>query len=83
MLNFVTRTAFTDKADHFRELLIAAREESGLTQVQVATKLKKPQSYVSKIERGERRLDVVEFCELADILKIDACNLIRMFLKKH
>ena len=78
----MTRATFTDRADRFRKLLIAAREESGLTQVQVAGKLKKPQSYVSKIERGERRLDIIEFLEITDILKIDAVEFLRAFVKK-
>lgn len=55
----------------FRTLLIAERERSGLTQTQVAEKLRKPQSYVSKYERGERRLDCTEFAELADVLDIN------------
>ena len=37
-----------------------ARVEAGLTQVDVAKKLKRPQSFVSKIESGEQRVDVVE-----------------------
>jgi transcriptional regulator with XRE-family HTH domain len=78
----VTRASFTDRAERFRKLLIAAREESGLTQVQVAGKLKKPQSYVSKIERGERRLDVIEFFELAEVFKIDPLEFLRRFVKK-
>jgi transcriptional regulator with XRE-family HTH domain len=41
--------------------------EAGLTQVEVAQKLKCPQSFVSKIESGERRVDVVELNELAGI----------------
>ncbi len=41
--------------------------ESGLTQVQVAKKVRKPQSWVSKSESGERRLDPVELCTLARI----------------
>ena len=79
----MTRATFTDRADRFRKLLIAAREESGLTQVQVAGKLKKPQSYVSKIERGERRLDIIEFFELAEILKIDPIEFLQTLQRKH
>lgn len=55
----------------FRLLLVTARESAGLTQVQVAQRLKKPQSYVSKYERGERRIDFTEFMELVDILGVD------------
>jgi transcriptional regulator with XRE-family HTH domain len=45
-----------------------ARDAAGLTQQQVATTLSRPQSFVAKIEVGERRLDVVEFMELAKAL---------------
>ena len=55
----------------FRTMLVNARVASGLTQVQIAERLNKPQSYISKYERGERRLDFPEFIELADILGID------------
>ena len=49
----------------FRELLRQIRVEAGLTQVELAEKLGKPQSYVSKVEQGERRMDFLEtidFC---------------------
>jgi hypothetical protein len=42
---------------------------SGLTQTEVTLKLKKPQPYVSKIERGERRIDVVELKQLLKLCK--------------
>lgn len=42
------------------DMLRAAREQAGLTQGEVAAKLGETQSFVSKCERGERRLDVVE-----------------------
>ncbi|SFS87564.1 helix-turn-helix domain-containing protein, partial [Brevundimonas viscosa] len=40
-------------------ILASARLEAGLTQAEVAARLGKPQSYISKVEQGERRLDVV------------------------
>lgn len=55
----------------FRSLLVAAREDAGLTQVNVAERLGKPQSFISKYERGERRLDFTEFVELASVLEIE------------
>jgi transcriptional regulator with XRE-family HTH domain len=47
--------------------LRSARLEAGLTQVEAGKKLKKPQAYISKIERGERRVDAVELAELAEV----------------
>ena len=61
----------TDQYREFRELMIAARKAVGLTQTELAKQLGKPQSYVSKYERGKRRLDVVEFLTLADLLHFD------------
>lgn len=61
----VTRSVFTGKYERFRQLIVQARKDAGLTQVQLARKLGKPQSYVSKYELGERRLDVIEFVEVA------------------
>ena len=43
--------------------------EAGLTQVEGANRLKRPQSFVSKVESGERRVDVVELSELARIYR--------------
>jgi transcriptional regulator with XRE-family HTH domain len=54
-----------------RALLVAERERVGLTQVDIAGRLGKPQSYVSKYERGERRLDLVEFQDICKALGAD------------
>ena len=51
----------------FLERLRAARLEASLTQEEVARKIKKPQSYVSKCESGERRVDVVELERFAKL----------------
>ena len=51
--------------------LRSARLEAGLTQVEASKKLKKPQSYLSKIERGERGVDAVELAEFSKIYNKD------------
>jgi transcriptional regulator with XRE-family HTH domain len=49
-------------------ILVAARERAGLTQRQLAARLRRPHSFVGRMEAGERRVDVVEFIEIARIL---------------
>ena len=56
--------------------LIRARKNCGVTQTDLAIKLGKPQSYISKIEIRERRLDVVEFLELAEAIGEDPIRMI-------
>ncbi len=51
------------------EKLKKARLNTNLKQEDVALKLNKPQSYISKVERGERRIDITELNELAKIYK--------------
>jgi transcriptional regulator with XRE-family HTH domain len=57
--------------------LRAARDDAGLTQEQVAARLKRPQSFVAKYEAGERRIDVVEFLQIAEALRADPCAILR------
>jgi transcriptional regulator with XRE-family HTH domain len=57
----VQKTIHSDEHVALRELLVAKRRENDLTQTALADKLGMPQSFVSKVERGERLLDVIEF----------------------
>ena len=63
----------------FRQMLLDARKEKGLQQVEVAERLGKTQSFVSKYERGERRLDFCEFIEVATALEIDPARFIEQY----
>ena len=60
-------SVFTEEYDEFRKRLVHARKEAGLTQEDVAYALSKPQPFVSKVERGERRLDAVELAHFAEL----------------
>ena len=61
----------------FTDLLKEERRKAGLTQAMLAKKLRQPQSYVSKYERGDRRLDVIEFLEIARAIKFDPNELLQ------
>lgn len=66
----------------FRALLVELRERRSLTQVEIATRLGKHQSYVSKFERGERRLDIVEMVAVAKALETDPILMLRELVKR-
>lgn len=50
---------------------MAARRQSGLTQTEVAKRIGKDQSFISLVEGGQRRVDVIEFCAFARALEIE------------
>jgi transcriptional regulator with XRE-family HTH domain len=56
---------------HVGDALAEARDRAGLTQAQLAKLLRKPQSFVSNYERGNRRIDVLELLRIVDALKAD------------
>ncbi len=60
-----------------QRLLVETRHARGLTQAEVASHLQMPQSFVSKYERGERRLDVVELFQILRILKLDISDVLK------
>ncbi len=62
-------------------VLIGARKDRGLTQKQLAKRLKKPQSYIGKIEAGERRCDIPEFIKIAKAMRWDPEVLFRRVVR--
>jgi transcriptional regulator with XRE-family HTH domain len=66
----------------FRELLIEARQNANLTQAELSSRLKRPQSFVSKYERGERRLDVIEFGEVTQAIGVDPVRFLAKFYRE-
>ena len=63
------RAIYKEEHQKIVERLKTARIEAGLDQVEVAKKLGKTQSYVSKIESGQRRFDVLQLKEFAKLYK--------------
>lgn len=63
-------------------LLTEARRKAGLSQQEVARRLKRPQSFVAKYEGGERRLDVIEFLSVSEALGADPVKLLRSVVRK-
>lgn len=59
------------------DLLLEARDNAGLTQKELANRLGRPQSFVSKTENAERRLDVIEFMDVCRGIGADPFELLR------
>lgn len=63
-----------------RQLLAQARADAGLTQLQVAKRVKRPQSFVSKYENGERQLDVIEFVSICKAIGVSPSTIVEHFV---
>jgi transcriptional regulator with XRE-family HTH domain len=65
----MNKTIFTKSHKYLVKQLVKARKDARLKQEDVAKKLGKTQSYISKIEAGQRRIDVVQLKEFAAVYK--------------
>lgn len=65
-----------------RRVLVERRMAAGLSQTELAAMLGKHQSYISKVESGERGIDVVEFVELVRAIGADPLRVLRMVLQE-
>lgn len=77
----VAKTLGTERHKALIALLIEKREAAGLTQIELAKKLGEYQSFVARLESGQRRVDVVEFLQLAEILGFDPYHALRAILR--
>ena len=73
----MSKSIFTKDYKEIINRLKQTRVDAGFSQQTVADKLGKPQSYVSKIESGERRLDVAEVKKFAEIYKKEVSYFIK------
>ncbi len=71
------KSLFTKQHETLIQCLIAARKAADMTQQALADRLGKPQSFVAKYEKGDRRLDVVEFLTITEILDADPHEIIK------
>jgi transcriptional regulator with XRE-family HTH domain len=74
--------AQANRYDLFQNALVEARQKKGLTQSEVALRVDRPQSFVSKYESGERRLDVVEFVEICEALSANPHEVLTILIEQ-
>ena len=74
------KSSFSAEYKLFCRLLREAREKAALTQEDVAKRLSRPQSYVSKYESGERRLDVIEFLRVVKVLRVGPDEILKRLI---
>ena len=78
----MNRTNRNQRKELFTELLINLRKKQNITQNELAERLSEPQSFVSKVENGERRLDFIELLEYLEALGKSPVEFIQQSLKR-
>jgi len=72
----VSRVLHSKPYINLRRLLTQARSTAALTQADVAYRMQRPQSFVSKYESGERHLDVIEFVQVCKAIGVSPASVI-------
>lgn len=78
----MAKTIFGGAHAELVAVLVAARKAGGLRQTEVAERIGRNQSHVSLIEMGQRRVDVIEFLELARALETDPRALLETVIQR-
>jgi transcriptional regulator with XRE-family HTH domain len=77
------KSIHTTRHEKLCMLLRHARKKAGLTQEELNQRLGKYKTFVSKYESGERRLDVLEFIDIAETLQIDAASILNAVMSSE
>ncbi len=77
----MSRTLSSHRHQALVALIVDERKKAELTQWEVADRLKRNQSIIATLESGQRRIDVVEFLELAEVIGCDPAKLINRLRK--
>lgn len=77
-----TKSRLSGELEVLGKVLVDVRERSGLKQGQVADRLGLPASYLSKVEKGTRRLDVIELVQLAAAMDVRAAEIVGLLEEK-
>lgn len=73
----MSQTLRSPRHEALRALIVEKRKKAGLTQAEVAKRLGRYQSFIATVESGQRRIDVVEFLDLAEAIGFDPRDAIR------
>ncbi len=77
----MTKAIYRPEYEVFLDVLKRRRIEAGLTQVECSKALGRPQSFMSDVERGSRRLDIIQLRDLCKVLGFDLLTLVLEFEK--
>lgn len=75
----MTKAIYRPEYEVFLEILKRRRIDAGLTQVECSKALGRPQSFMSDVERGSRRLDIIQIWDLCRVLGCDFLDLMQEF----
>ena len=75
------KTLGDNRHDALVAFLVRMRKQAGFTQVQLAARMKVYQSFIARVESGERRVDVIEFIKLSEVLDFDPSAAVADFAK--
>jgi len=76
------KSIYSERYRRFLALLVSERKKTGVTQLVLSKALGKPQSFVSKIETGERRLDVIELIDILACLEVEPQAFMRALIRE-